>query len=451
MVGLRRFSRQSGALAALGMALCGAGALPTPVRAQASGTISFSSLPLWEPDRAVTTGIRDALPTVTFLKGVRSLTPLPIPDNWVLAPGYYRATVRSYCLHAGAYGPTQGDGYLIAPLKGDRAPIIRNVLLRSIQFPDILQQDIQRLLWGIEDGAAWSSFNDAFKQRVAPLLTAQELAVLNLEPKRAALAGAVKKRLGGLIPGGVKETIDRYAELRDRITRTADFEELERFAVRTGVAPWGKDSRRDVDPGVWAYVGDGFFLRAYPERYPTTVLEIYRVAPAVLTRDAKGRITRFDSDGFIIDTTYDDTPTTETVDGKPTPVWRFKSVIFRHPDGRTHTIENAGFIVASARQIGVRVATAGGAPLRLQGDLGDMGHYQNGLNKATNLGDLGGKTSWIADHLNRVGGAYDQANSALNGLEPPTDPKPRGFDPSSHTATPANTSKQRLALSGFKK
>jgi hypothetical protein len=439
--------------ATLGIACLGTPLLSSVAYAQTIDAAAISGLPTWEPGRAVTTNIKDALPVIDDLRGVTTMEPKPIPDDWVLAPGYYRSTIRSYCLHAGTYGPTKGDGYLIAPLKGDRVPVIRDVLMRSTQFPNIEQSDVQRLIWGIEDGAQWDNFDNGFKSRVAPLLSPQEIALLNLEPKRAAVAGEVKKRLGGLIPGKAKDLVDNYAELRNKITGTTSFDELEKIAVKTGVAPWGKDSRKDVQAGTWAYVGDGFFIRAFPQGYQTTVLEVYRVAPAKLTKDAQGRITRFDSDGFIIDTTYADAKTNETVDGKSVPAWRFKTITFRHPDGRTHTVSNKGFVVAQGpgAQSGYQVASLSAVALRQGGDLGDMKHYEDGLEAAKDPSEFDDKIKWIQEHLDRVKNAWDSANRALRGDDVPPDPKPKKFDPSKHTATPANTGKQRLGMSGFKK
>ena len=420
-----------------------------PARAQDPIAQLSGGLPLWEPGHAITTSIKDALPIVTTLRGIEDQEPKPIPNDWTFAPGYYRSVIRSYCLHAGTYGPTKGDGYLIAPLKGDRAPLIRNILLRSQQNPKIEQSDVQRLIWGTEDGAQWDSYDNEFKIRVAPLLVPQEIAILNLEPARAEIASEVKRRLGGLIPGQARKLVDTYADLRNKITGTTSYDALERIAVRTGSAPWGKDSRRDVQPAPWAYIGEGFFMRAFPENYSTTTLEIYKAAPALVKRDARNRIVHFDSDGYIIDAAYDDTPATQAIDGRSVPVWKFKSVTFRHPDGRVKTIENRGYIVVEPDKPAALLCS----PAFLvdgDGGLGDMGHFREGMKAASDPSNLKDKRDWIDDHTARVIAAWNAANSALAGLST-KDASPQKFDPTHHTATPANTGKQRLALSAFGK
>ncbi len=421
-------------------------ALPiTPARAQI--TELTNKLPLWEPGHSITTSIKDALPVVTTLKGIEDEQPKPIPADWTFPPGYYRSEIRSYCLHAGAYGPSKGDGYLIAPLKGDRASLIRNILLRSQQNPGIAQADVQRLIWGTEDGATWDSFDNEFKLRTAPLLTPSEIAILKVEPKRAEIAGAIKDRLSGLIPGQARKLVDTYAEMRNKITGTTSYEELERIAVKTGKAPWGKDSRKETEPGPWAYVGEGFFMRAFPKDYSTTTLEIYKVAPAIVKRDDKGRIVHFDSDGYIIDTTYDDTPAMQVINGQNTPVWKFKTVTFRHPDGRILTIMDQGYIVVEPDKPALCSANVS---LGGDGGLDDGGHFRDGMKAATDPGNLKDQGKWIADNTTRVGAAWNAAINALAGRES-KDASPKKFDPTPHTATPANTNQQRLALSAFGK
>ncbi len=86
------------------------------------------------PREAVTTSIHDALPVAQllgrFLQGIAT-----VPSRSTRFPaGYFGMHLQSYCLHAGTYGLTKGDGYLLAPLEGDRAPLIRS------------QQDIQQLI-----------------------------------------------------------------------------------------------------------------------------------------------------------------------------------------------------------------------------------------------------------------------------------------------------------------
>ncbi|MCD9027920.1 hypothetical protein LDO26_06835 [Luteimonas sp. BDR2-5] len=92
-----------------------------PLQAQNLANAVIDRTPLAANIGAITTNISDALPVAEHLHDLDQLAPLPLPEDFNFGPGYYRGTIRSYCLHAGTYGPTTGDGYLIAPLKGNHA------------------------------------------------------------------------------------------------------------------------------------------------------------------------------------------------------------------------------------------------------------------------------------------------------------------------------------------
>lgn len=73
----------------------------------------------WSPEGSLTTSLKDAYPVVSWLAKTH-LQAKPTPGkSFNLAPGYYRFVIESYCLQAGTYEPTQGGGYLLAPLKGN--------------------------------------------------------------------------------------------------------------------------------------------------------------------------------------------------------------------------------------------------------------------------------------------------------------------------------------------
>jgi len=424
-----------------------------PLQAQNLGRMIADRVPLASNKSSVTTSIKDALPLATHLVDVDELTPLPLPEDFNFGPGYYRGEIRSYCLHAGTYGPTTGDGYLVAPLKGTHAGIIRGILVRSARHQEINQRDVQRLIWGIEDGASWDSFDSSFKARVAPVLSAQDIAVLNAEPMRKEVAGKLKARIGKLIPGGAQNVVSEVNSWRGRLTSAgASFEELERAAILSGDAPWGAGSRKEVRPGNWAYIGDGFYLRTFSKSYSTTTLEVFRTGTADITRDALNRITRFDSDGYVIDTRYQPGDTPQTVDGRL--AWRLSEVTFRHPDGRSLTLRDKGHVflpgMATAPAMAMAMLAYGGHdPFTAHGDLGDMKHYEDGLKSATDPSDFKGRGQWLQEHFGRVKAAWQAAADALAGDtgDAPPGPGKRPLNPSGHVAAPANTSKQRLGMS----
>lgn len=421
-----------------------------PLQAQDLGRMIADRVPLASNEHLVSTGIDDALP-VAELEGVDELTPLPLPADFSFGPGYYRGEIRSYCLKAGTYGPTTGSGYLIAPLKGTHANIIAGILARSARHPEIAQEDVQRLLWAVEAGADWNRYDAGFKSRVAPLLSAGDIAMMSAKPVRDEISSRIRSGLGKLVPSRAQRVVNELNTWHGRLTSLdVPFAELERAGVLIGDPPWGAGSRREVGPGAWAYVGDGFYIRTFSRSYRSTTLEVFRTGTAEITRDELGRISRFDSGGYVIDTSYQPGDTPQVVDGRP--AWRFSEVTFRHPDGRTHTIRDRGHVYLAggaggplSPHMAMLAVVLGDAP---KGDLGDMQHYEDGLESATDPGDFKGRGEWILEHLNRVKAAWQAAADALTGKngDPPGAEK-RALDPSRHVATPANTNRQRLGLS----
>jgi hypothetical protein len=93
-------------------------------------------------EKAVTTSIKDAYHTAYWLNGLdRQLT---INQNEKfsedITDGYYRFKFNTFCLHAGTYAPTEGMGYLAAPLKGARADLIRNILSRYSEHRKLIRK-----------------------------------------------------------------------------------------------------------------------------------------------------------------------------------------------------------------------------------------------------------------------------------------------------------------------
>ncbi len=130
----------------------------------------------------ITTGLSDALYGVPFIddfspKHYVALDTAPRGSNggYLLRPGIYSGTILSYCLNSGAYAPYKGDGYLYAPLKGSKAEVVRKILKRSVLHPEIPQNEIQTILWSIEDGVPIAEFPRNRQCYLTELLGEEEL------------------------------------------------------------------------------------------------------------------------------------------------------------------------------------------------------------------------------------------------------------------------------------
>lgn len=298
------------------------------------------------PREAVTTGINDTNPTSPWASVfLKDLKPASVRSTR-FGPGYYRLRLQSYCLHAGTYGPTQGDGYLLAPIKGDRAGLISSILVRSVTHPEIQQDDIQRLLWGIEAYTPFADYPGDFQQRVRPLLNEGEIS--SMGANQDVVKNAVGGFLQSLLPSEISNAISQVQTWRNDLTNpTMAFPELAQLAVLSGPAPVGEGSRPSVE-GQWSYVGNGAYIRFFPESYQITDVEIFKAPAYRLTTDSIGRVTELVMGGSRIKATYVSTPDVIRVDGGTVRPWRFRTLEVTGSRAGEHAIiRNRGWVLDS--------------------------------------------------------------------------------------------------------
>ena len=224
---------------------------------------------------AVSTSFADADPTIHLSDDFSPASFRPLGDQriapdggFLLSPGGYSATVKSFCLHAGTYAPSKGEGYLYAPLKGARAGMLRTLLRAVPDHPAIPQTDVQTLIWAIEADMAVIDLAPPVQEAAELLLSAQDIALLNVNRVRAYVDTAIAR-----LPPQVRDVMEWQGTLRNLIANPQSrFAEIERLAVKTGIPP--RDGP-DIPRGRWSSHPSGAFVRYLPEGYSTTVLEIY--------------------------------------------------------------------------------------------------------------------------------------------------------------------------------
>jgi hypothetical protein len=262
---------------------------------------------------AITTSLSDAVTEVPFLddfnpKELYPMTGLPRGPNggFLLHSGLFQFNAQSYCLHAGKYIPGGGDGYLYAPLKGPRADIVRNLLQRSVNHPEIHQRDIQVLLWAIVSRTKIREMPPEMQLTAGKLLTPDEIFQINGGALGLIPEELLEKAFENL-PDQVRQVLEAEAHLRGMLTEgTATYEQLERMAVLQGDPSPGEGSR-EVPRGRWSYHPDGYFIRYFPSGYTRTLVQIYVPERFQITRDELGRITEIiDRRGDRIETEYND-------------------------------------------------------------------------------------------------------------------------------------------------
>lgn len=309
---------------------------------QCAGVLKILGLDeILQSEPPITTSLSDAVTEVPFLDdydldGAIPMSTLPrTPDGgFVLEhPGHFIFEAKSYCLGPGKYSPSGKYGYLYAPLKGPWADIVRNILQRSVNHPEIPQRDIQVLLWAIISRTKISDMSAEMQQTATKLLTPEEIFKINggalgLIPEEL-LQKAIDK-----LPPQVRQVMEAEARLREMLTEArATYEELERVAVRFGSHPRGEGSR-EVPRGRWSYHPDGLFIRYFPDGYTRMLIELSVPEPFQIERDQQGRITLIaDDDGNRIETDYDDAIKPSSILGEPSlKAYAFRSIRFKGLD-----------------------------------------------------------------------------------------------------------------------
>jgi hypothetical protein len=261
----------------------------------------------------VTTSLKDAVYGVPFLDDFDPVQfipmyKLPRTDNggFILKfPGLYSYDAKSFCLKAGTYGPSEGDGYLFAPLKGPKSKIVQKIVEGYYKNPEITQRNIQVLLWAVIARTKISDMPRDMQLLAARLLSPKEIFELNgsalgLVPddKRDDLFSGVSPHL--------RCVLEAEADLRDRLTQpAAAYEDLEQIAVLTGEPPQG--DVQYLPGGRWSFHPDGFYIRYFPYSYTLTQVQIYVPESLMISRDGLGRIISIESIyGDRIITTYND-------------------------------------------------------------------------------------------------------------------------------------------------
>ena len=98
--------------------------------------------------------------------------------GFVLAPGFYEAEFKTYCLQPGTPDPSQGDAYLQGAVTGYRKDIIESVLVNSRNRPEVDQRNVQLLLWSIVSGSDFNKLSSAVQSDAFKLLTPKQVFTL---------------------------------------------------------------------------------------------------------------------------------------------------------------------------------------------------------------------------------------------------------------------------------
>jgi hypothetical protein len=355
-------------------------------------------------EEAITTNFNDAVTEIPFLDDYQptdyqQMEPSPGRlGRFVWAPGRWTEDIESYCLHAGTHGPSEGRGYLFAPLKGPLAGVISNILYNCSRHPEIPQRNIQTLIWGIESRTKISDMSAENQRAAAAFLTPEEINDLN-----GGSFGVIPSESWNQVfahtglPPAVQQAIETEARIRGMLTGGSTYGELERVAVLAG-APTEADVR-NIPGERWSYNPGGYFVRYVPQGYSLTHMYVSIPDICQTDYDEKGRLTAiWDTRGNRFEATYDDTVTPLSIQGAAGPIgFAFLKLKFIRTDPATGAIldtdewNNVGWTLIGAPASGARIA---GTP---------SGRFNN----------LNNELSWARDHYNQVAQLYHTQPSSI--------------------------------------
>lgn len=246
---------------------------------------------------AITTSFEDVnqegskMPDFSIIEKAQPLYLLPkAPDGgFVLCAGLYEMTNKSYCLHAGTFAPSKGDGYMYAPVLGPKEEIVTAILKSAEKHPEINQHDIQLLLWTIIARTKFADYNGSVKLTAIALLTPIQLTQLE-GGVLGVLPGNLMDKAKDKLPDDLKAIFEAENKIRQLVASgNYSYSEMEQYAIIAGIAP----ARTDIPSGIWTLHPDGYYVRYFPSGYSKTRVQVY--VPKELMLSLNGKRIIFDA------------------------------------------------------------------------------------------------------------------------------------------------------------
>ena len=180
-------------------------------------------------------------------------------------------------MHAGTYAPSKGDGYLYAPLKGQKKDMIDTLVKNWYKNQDIPQQKVQALVWGIIAKSSFKNMSPDMKLVATRLLTKNDLLSLSKMGLDFVPASVMSKAKSNL-PKSVQVVLDAENKIRNFFSSSSSsYSELERLALLGGVNPLTSE----ISYGTWGLHPNGYWTSYQPHGYRQMTVRIY--VPSTMT------------------------------------------------------------------------------------------------------------------------------------------------------------------------
>ncbi|CAM3499619.1 hypothetical protein [Sphingobacterium prati] len=210
-------------------------------------------------------------------------------DGYLLEAGHFEITNKSYCLKAGTYAPSKGDGYMYAPTLGKKREVVIAILKSAENHPEVEQSSVQMLLWTIIAKTKFIDYSGDVKETALKLLTAEQL--LKLEGGALGiLPFDVVQKAKDQMPPAVQIVFEAENNIRQLVSSgNYSYAEFEKYAIMAGMA----EPRTDVPSGIWSLHPDGYYVRYFPSSYSMTKVQVY--VPEGLIVKLKGKKLVYDA------------------------------------------------------------------------------------------------------------------------------------------------------------
>jgi hypothetical protein len=445
----------------------------------------------------ITTSIADAYVDVPFLdRHDVTFGDLATLRNargtFTLQPGRWAMDLQSFCFRPGTRGPqpTDGSGYLSAPIAGPHAATFAQMLEKYSAQRDIDQRDMQVLIWALLSRTKIRQMNPKMQAVAARVLTPAQIVALD-SGALDIIPPEIRRRAFDALPREVRAVADAENRIRTALYRANHtYAELERIAVLRGPEP--KDGRV-IPRGRWSVHPKGFLVRYQPHGIARTTVHVVKPRRVQIARDGRGRIVAIDfGDGRRTEVSYNDSaPPFESSRIPMLGAHKFRSIRLTRPrGGKTEqiAIDNQGWTFLTRRGAPLvkrfdffRAAFSQGddwpglweraerydEEFRQRGewyqdrwdnntdpppdaeqairDLEDSEHLHDGIDAVLN-GDRGDRLDWIIDNRERNNAALE-ASTVVIGSLPTTSSADDEYSPSWDVPTPGSASSQRGGLS----
>jgi len=198
--------------------------------------------------------------------------PYDSAKGFLLTPGFYKVVAKSFCLHAGTYAPSKGDGYLYAPLKGPKEQLVYKLINNWKNHPDINQRDLQLLLWAVIARTKFKDLDTRLKLVSARLLSEDDIDELSNVGIEYLSDAALKKAINNL-PTPLQRIAEAENSMRQKFyAANVDYNEMESLAMLAGVQT---ETGNEISRGLWTLLPEGCYIRYMPYNYTKTYIEIY--------------------------------------------------------------------------------------------------------------------------------------------------------------------------------